>query len=124
MNTQLYFWCTLLGLLGIAFQTLIKISTLKKQSQLANHSFSVSDYFNNDWPTVCLNLITLAVAVIAMDELVKYQPKVLPFIKWFFFFIGYTGSSLLNYFLSKSQNLINNVIDQKSNIADSKNTVN
>lgn len=124
MNTQLYFWCTLLGLLGISFQTLIKISTLKKQAQLTNHKFNVIDYFNNDWPTVCLNLITLAVAVIAMDELVKYQPKVLPFIKWFFFFIGYTGSSLLNYFLSKSQNLINNVIDQKSNIADSKNTGN
>lgn len=120
MDTRLYLWCSVLGLLGIAFQTLIKISTLQKQSKIANHEFKVSDYFYNDWTTVALNLITLAVAIIAVDEIVKYRPQVLPFIKWFFFFIGYTGSSLLNYFLSKTQSGINKIIDVKTDIADGK----
>jgi hypothetical protein len=124
MTSKLYMWCALIGLLGIIFQTLIKLSMLKKQSTLANHPFKAADYFKDDWITILLNIITLAVAIIAMDELVKYQPKVLPFIKWFFFFIGYTGSSLLNFFLSKTQNTINKIIDVKSNIADDKVSVN
>jgi hypothetical protein len=118
MNTQTYFWCSLLGLLGIAFQTLIKIDTFQKQSRLANKAFSPIDYFKNDWITVSLNILTLIVALIIVDEITTFKPDVIPFIKWFFFFIGYTGSSLLNRILSKTQSGIDKVIDVKTDIAD------
>lgn len=120
MNQQMYLWCSILGLIGIAFQTLIKINKLQTQSKLANHAFKIRDYFENDWTTILLNLLTLAVAVISIDEVVKYKPQVVSFIKWFFFFIGYTGSSILNSLLSKTQDGLNKIIDIKSNIADNK----
>lgn len=118
MDTRLYIWCALLGLLGIAFQTLLKINKLQQQSKLANHEFHFADYFKNDMVTVLLNVITLAVAIIAMDEIVKYKPQVLAYIKWCFFFIGYTGSSLLNSVLSKTQAGLNKIIDAKTDLAD------
>jgi hypothetical protein len=121
MNANLYFWCALLGLLGVIVQTLIKISTLQKQSKLANHPFNISDYFSNDWAIIVLNIVAVVVALIAFDELTTYYPVVLKVVKWFFFFLGYTGSSLLNFFLSKTQKIVDNVIDTKSNIADNKN---
>lgn len=116
----MYVWCSLLGLIGIAFQTLIKIRKLQEQSRLSNSPFRVRDYFINDWVTIVLNFLTLGVAVFAVDEIINYKPNVLPFIKWFFFFIGYTGSSLLNSLLSKTQTGINKVIDVKTDIADNK----
>jgi len=118
MDTKLYIWCGLLGLLGVATQTIIKISSYQKQAKAANLKFDIKDYFNNDWGVQALNVITVIVALVTVDELTNRYPQVLPFLKWFFFFVGYTGASLLNGLLSRTQKTITNVVDLKTNISD------
>ena len=118
MDTKLYVWCALLGMLGVATQTIIKISSYQKQAKAANIVFNIKDYFANDWGIQALNVITVIVALVTVDELTNRYPQVLPFLKWFFFFIGYTGSSLLNGLLSRTQKTITNVVDIKTNISD------
>lgn len=111
MTKELYLWCALLGLLGIVSQTIIKISSFQKQAKAANVVFNVKDYFINDWGIQALNIITVTVALATVDELTNRYPQALPLLKWFFFFIGYTGSSLLNAALSKTQKIITKVVD-------------
>ena len=50
------------GALGVLLQILFKIQNLKKQSAIANHSFSVKDYFKDDF----ISIISSFVAVLFM----------------------------------------------------------
>ncbi len=111
MDTKIYFWCAALGLLGIITQIIIKVSGFQKQAAAANVTFSIKDYFKNDWAIQALNVITIIVSLVTIDELTNKYPQVLPFLKWFFFFVGYTGSSLLTALLSKTQKTLTTVVD-------------
>lgn len=118
MTKELFFWCFLIGLLGVAFQVLIKIKQLKARAISGNAAFSINSYFVDDWPTIAISLVVLVAALIASNEIIGWKPQVLPYLKGFFFFIGYTGSSLLNAFLSKAEKKIMSTIDEKTDIAD------
>lgn len=119
ISYQLYIQCLIAGLLGILIHVFgIKLPALKKRSDVANKKFSIQDYLADDWIGIGLSVITVLVAILLLDEIIGYKPALLKYIKYFFVFIGYTGSSLLLSALSKTDKAINAVVDKKTNIAD------
>ena len=116
---QTYLFCFLAGLSGICAHVLfIKLPELKKSSKVANRPFVLSGYFSDEWLALASSVLTILIAMLVIDEIIKWQPFVIDWLKWFFVFIGYTGSSLLQAALGKTADKINQVIDVKTNIAD------
>jgi hypothetical protein len=94
------------------------ISGLKKQAKSANTTFSVKDFVQNEYITILLNVFPIVICLIAVDEITNKYPVVIGWLKWFFFAIGYMGSSILIAALGRTQNIINKVVDIKTDIAD------
>jgi hypothetical protein len=118
MTTILFFECFLIGLLGIAFQTMIKIKLLNDKAKAANVAFKVKDYFTQDYPTIILNLIVLCVCILSFDEIMKFKPAILDYVKFFYFFVGFTGAAIFNALLSNVNKKLMKTIDEKTNVAD------
>ena len=118
---ELYFQTLAAGILGIAFHIFaVKLPSVKARSQAANLQFSIRSYFKDDWIAIGASVITLLLAILTLDEILGYKPALLRYIKYFFFFIGFTGSSILIAILGKTNKAINAVVDIKTNIADQK----
>lgn len=120
MTTQIYIECFIAGILGILFHIfVIKLPALKTASNAANRPFSVVCYFKDDWVSISGSFLSIIISVFLIDNLLKYQPAVQPYLKFLFLFIGYTGSSILQSILSKTGDSINKIVDQKTNELDS-----
>jgi hypothetical protein len=110
-----------MGMLGLLFHVfVIKLPALKKRSAVANIHFSFGNYLQDDWIALSASVIALIIALMGIDELIKYKPIVGEFVKWLFVFVGYTGSSTLQALLSKTDTAINKIVDRKTDVADGK----
>lgn len=116
-NIWIYF---ILGMLGLLLQTSIKITVLKQQSKVANHIFSFKEYLINDWPVILGSIVTVVIAILALDEYLPLNSLIGKYVKIFFAFVGYTGSSLLQVAFSMYNKKLMALIDIKTNIADGK----
>ncbi len=118
---ELYIETAIAGVLGILFHIfVIKIPGLRTRSKVANEKFSFKAYLADDYPGIIASFLTLGIAILALDELIGYRPSLLKFIKYFYFFVGYTGSSILLAVLSKTSKAINAIVDVKTDLADNK----
>lgn len=108
----------LLGGLGLLLQTLMRINSLIQKSKIANHSFSFKEYISSDWATIASALVTVAIMTYCIDELLAAHPDLVQYIKWFFVFVGFTGSTIIQSIFSSFSKKINAVINIKTNIAD------
>ena len=106
------------GALGVLLQILFKIQELKKQSKIANHSFSLKEYLSDDWASILASFVSVGVGVFVIDELLKAKPQLAQYIKWFFVFVGFSGASLIQSVLSVTAKKIDQIIDLKTNQAD------
>lgn len=120
-KSELYIETAIAGTLGILFHIfVIKIPGLRTRAKVANEKFSFKAYLLDDYPGIIASFLTLGIAILALDELIGYRPSLLKFIKYFYFFVGYTGSSILLAILSKTSKAINAIVDLKTDIADKK----
>lgn len=108
----------LVGSLGIVLQILAKISDLQKKSKVANHAFELKGYFIDDWTTILSSFISVFIAIACIDELLAAKPELANYIKWFFVFVGYTGSTIIQSLLGVTNKKIMAIIDIKTNVAD------
>lgn len=106
------------GALGVLLQILSKIQQLKKQSKIANHAFSLKEYFSDDWASISASFVSVGIGIFVIDELLKAKPQLAEYIKWFFIFVGYSGSSIIQSVLSVTAKKIDQIIDLKTNQAD------
>lgn len=121
MDSKLYIWCFALGIIGVLFHIFaVKAPAVKSRAEAANLPFSLSDYLRKDSLAIISSLITVIAAVLLVDEIIGYNPSLVRFIKFFFLFVGYTGSSLLITVLGKFDSYTKTVVDAKTNIADKK----
>lgn len=118
MTIMIFLQCFIAGLLGIAFHTLMKIKGLRGRAIAANQSFSFGAYFQKDWFSILISVVSVAIAIYILDELIHFKPGIKDWTKAFFVAIGFMGDSLLQSLLSKSEKQILNIIDKKTNIAD------
>ena len=109
------------GTLGILFHVFVmKLPAIKKRAEAANTTLSLKDYLKTDWLSLASSFLTLIICVYIIDEITKFRPSILEWIKFFFLFIGYTGSSILQSALGRADKEIRNIVDVKTNIADNK----
>jgi hypothetical protein len=121
MNLNTYVLCFIAGLLGILFHIFaIKIPAVKERARVANVKFSYREYFADDLAGMLASLLTVVILLVVLDELVAFKPAVIPFIKFGFVFVGFTGSSILIALLGKAQKKINDIVDVKTDKADGK----
>jgi|GEM_PF-2447863 len=117
-HTQ-YLLCILMSLLGQGLHLfLIKIPALKTRSSAANKPFSMKDFWNCDWNIIVGTQIVIAMATIGIDEILKWKPEIVEYIKWFFAAIGAFGSTVAMALLSKYEKGLMKLLDIKANIAD------
>lgn len=108
----------LLGTCGIIFQTCIKIKGLIDLSKTSNHIFSFKEYIKSDWITILSSMITVGIAIMTLDEWLPLNAMISSHIKIFFVFLGYTGSSIIQFAFSFYNRKLMAIIDIKTNIAD------
>jgi hypothetical protein len=107
------------GILGILFHVfVIKVASAKIKSKAANISFSFVQYLKDERVVILGNLICVCMLIVGLDELIGLKPAVAKIIKWLFFFVGISGSSIFMFAFSIADKKIRGVIDAKTNIAD------
>ena len=117
----LYLTCLVMFLGGQGIQLFwVKIPSLKGRSTDANYKFSFKEYWEADYHLIVGTFILVAVALIGLDEIVYLRPSVMEYLKWGFFFLGYSAQSVVLAKLSKFETKLSNIIDTKTNIADNK----
>jgi len=121
MTPILFLECFAMGIMGAIIFILIQINKLQVRSKAANVPFSLSQYFKDDWAAIALSFATVLVSILGVDELTKYKPEILDYIKWFFLLIGYCGGSVLTALLSRANKKLLDIVDVKTNIADNVN---
>lgn len=118
MTTQLYVQCFLVALVGMALQTALKMKSLQDKSRAANIEFKASQYFRQDWLSIAASILTIIMFVLFIDNILKWKPAVIDYVKVGFAFVGYTGSDIASRLFGVLNKKINNVIDTKTNISD------
>lgn len=107
------------GILGIMFHVfVIKVASAKIKSKAANLQFSFGQYLKDEWVVLIGNLICVCMLIVGLDELIGIKPSIAKIVKWLFFFVGISGSSIFMFAFSVADRKIRKVIDIKTNIAD------
>lgn len=122
MTTHLYLVCFAIALIGMALQTALKMKSLQDKAKAANVIFKPSQYFADDWLSIVASLLTILMFLLFVDNILNWKPAVTDYVKIGFAFIGYTGSDIASRLFGVVNRKINNVIDEKTNIADSGST--
>jgi hypothetical protein len=107
----------------MALQTVLKMKSLQEKARAANVEFKIRQYFSNDWISIVASLLTIIMFLLFLDNILKWKPVIVDYIKVGFAFVGYTGSDIASRLFGVVNKKINNVIDEKTNIADNVNEV-
>ena len=119
MTTQLYVWCALSAILGMAaYVFIVKIPSAMSKAKAANVTFSMGDYFSTEWVSLAGNIVSIAIALLILGEVLKFKPELQGWIITIFAFYGFTGSSLLIAIFGQVSKKINSIVDIKTNVAD------
>lgn len=76
------------------------------------------DWWDCDWNVVIGTFLVIALVTEGLDEILKWKPAIWEYVKFFFAFVGATGSSAAMSFLSKYDGQTMNMLDVKANISD------
>lgn len=118
MTFQLYIECLSIAFIGMALQTALKMKSLQDKARAANVEFKIKQYFSNDWLSIVASILTIIMFLLFLDNILKWKPVIVDYVKIGFAFIGYTGSDIASRLFGVVNKKINNVIDEKTNIAD------
>lgn len=118
MQFKLYLICFIVALVGMALQTVLKMKSLQDKSRVANIEFKPSQYFQQDWLSILASVLTIIMFLLFLDNILKWRPDIVNYIKIGFAFVGYTGSDIASKLFGVLDKKINNVIDTKTNISD------
>lgn len=121
MTLSLYLQCVAMYIFGqVLHVLLVKVPAARQRSIIANETFTFGKYWKSDWHLIVANQVFGAMLIIGLDQIANWKPFILEYLKWFFAGLGYVGSSAILAKFSKYEKTLQNVIDIKTNIADSK----
>lgn len=118
MTSQLYITCFVVAMLGMALQTALRIKGLQDKARSANIEFRISYYFKQDWLSITASLLTIAMCMFFVTDILNWRPDIINYIKIGFAFVGYTGSDIASRIFGVITKRINNIIDIKSGVSD------
>ena len=110
----------LAGLLGLTFHVLAKMSSVKKDFQVANKGFYVKKFFEDEMISIGMSAVVILIMAITLKEWLSYKPGLENYVRLIFVLGGAIGSWAFGLFLGKSKKYIRNIVDEKTNIADAK----
>lgn len=119
-NTLILILC---GLIGVFVHCLFKAKDLIDYAKKANIKFNIGDYFAKDWFAVSLSLCSVIIWFLLFGEIGAKYPKIIDFVRCTFVGAGLLGSYIIQKFFSKGKSYISDIIDKKTNIADSLNAI-
>lgn len=118
MTPQLYITCFLVALIGMALQTALKMKGLQDKANLAGIEYKMSYYFKQDWLSITASLLTIALCLFLVTDILNWRPDIINYIKVGFGFVGYTGSDIASRIFGVVNKRINNIIDLKTTVSD------
>jgi hypothetical protein len=118
MTFQLYLTCFAVALIGMALHTALKMKGLQDKARLANVEFKPRSYFRQDWLSLTASFLTIILFLFFIDNILKWKPAVVDFVKIGFAFVGYTGSDIASRIFGVVNKKINLAIDHKTTVAD------
>jgi hypothetical protein len=114
-----YLQCLIGGSLGLLFYVfVVKLPAFKKRAKAANISFNPLSYFKDDWDTLIGSFLSILIVLFVFQELVGIDARIVKVARILFVAVGYSNTSIVHKWLSKTEKAINTVIDTKTNIAD------
>jgi hypothetical protein len=119
MNTKMYLICFFISVLGMLFSIALKAGSMQKKARVANAKFSVAQFVADDWLSSIASFIFIIICLFLIDTFLKWKPAVTDYVKPIFVFIGYFGGDLGSRLFSVTNKRLNDVIDYKTDIADS-----
>lgn len=120
MNPKLYFICFGVALIGLAFQTALKMKSERDKAKVANVKFSVRGYISEEWLSYTISILAILMVLVCLDSGLKWKPVIVDFVKPIFAFVGYTGGDIVSRIFGVYSKRINKIIDTKTDIADGK----
>ena len=114
----------LAGLLGLIFVTLAKMQTLKKDFKVANQTFVIKKFFQDELIGIIMSFIVILLMAVTLKEWLYIKPGVEKYVTIIFSLGGAIGSWAFLLLLGNSKKYIRKVIDAKTNIADGVETIN
>lgn len=120
----IYLSALIAGLLGILISIIVKGNSLKAKAKAGNATFTWLGYVKDDFGAILLSFVVLITCVYLLGDkgIQNYEDYYANWSRAVFVFVGYAGSDAAIRILGRTSNKINNVIDVKTNIADSKTT--
>jgi uncharacterized membrane protein len=91
------------GMGGVLVHNLMKIQELKKTNQFKAHT-----YFGMEWPSICISLILVLLAIAGKHEVAKLENAGV-WLGGSFIAIGYMGQSLFIKLMGRANKFLNNV---------------
>lgn len=111
----IYFAC---GLIGVLLHSFCKAWSMQKDAEKANIKFTFIDYLQKDWLGISISITTVLFWFLIFPEIVNVRPLLQDFVRISFGAMGFFGSYIIQYVLSKGKRYIRNVVDKKTDIAD------
>jgi uncharacterized membrane protein len=108
----------LAGLLGLAFVTLAKLNSVKKDFKVANQEFVTKKFFQDELIGIIMSVLILLLMAITFTEWIAIKPQAANYVTIIFVLGGAVGSYTFLLFLGNSKKYIRKIIDEKTNIAD------
>jgi len=118
MTFQLYLICFAVALVGMALHTALKMKGLQDKAHLANVEFKARSYFAKDWLSIVASVLTIILFLLFVDNILKWKPAIIDYIKIGFGFLGYSGSDIASRIFGVVNKRLNAAIDYKTTIAD------
>lgn len=106
------------ALLGLIFVTLAKISSVKKDFKVANQSFVLKKFFEDEITAIGMSVTVIILMAITVNEWVHIRQGAADYVRIIFALGGAIGSWAFLLILGKSRKYIRNIVDKKTNIAD------
>lgn len=107
------------AVLGLIFVILHKINSVKKDFAVANQPFVLKKFFEKELIAIIMSIIVIVLMAITVNEWMYVSPAVEKYVTIIFALGGAIGSWAFLLFLGGSKKFIRQVIDKKTNIADS-----
>lgn len=102
------------GLLGMLFQLLAKVESVKKDFKAANQPFSASKFLQAEWVYIASSVVFILILAILLPDLLSLNVVPENALRLLFTLGGALGSWAFSYFLGKSKKYIRAKVDEKT----------
>lgn len=112
------------GVLGVFFQSMLKLRSLLKDAQVANLNFNAwNDYWKKDAVSIILAFLSVLIWFYIFGEVSAKYNSIIGLKRVSFVLMGGVGSYLIQMAFGTAKDRIRKIVDRKTDMADGKKSV-